>query len=524
MTRTFTIVIVGSIIPISCAEPPSTMPVGAKVAANPVACEALTAIDLPGTTITFAESVAPGAFTPPVQEGSRTPSAEVIAQQYGDLPAFCRVSATLRPSDDSDIKVEVWMPAVDWNSKYQAVGNGAFTGSIRHRTMATAVGRGYATSSTDTGHLGNTASFGLGHPEKVSDFGWRAVHLMATVAKHIIESHYGEAPRFSYWNGCSAGGRQAMKEAQRFPADFDGIIAGAPGLDWTGRAAGSLRVATYLEANEAARLSADDRQLVHATALEACDAPDGVEDGVIGDPERCMFDPVVLQCTADKNASCLTAAQIDTVRMLYSSPLNPKSGRAITGLFPGSELGWTDLGWTQSARSTGLEQYRYLVYEDPEWTIDRFHFDTDIVKAEEMDDDTLNALDPNLTPFFDRGGKLIQYHGWSDPQISPGNTTQYYQRVVDTIGDVDEVHDAYRLFMAPGMAHCGGGNGPNTFDMLTVLEEWVERDKAPDFVIAEHRMNGEVDRTRPLCPYPQVAVYQGSGNTDEAANFVCQMP
>ena len=525
MTRPFMLTLVASsLVTIgACQQAPAT-PAGAESAEAPVACDDLASVDIAGGTITLAESVAAGAFAPPVQEGGRSSSPEAIAQQYGGLPAFCRVAATLSPSDDSDIKVEVWLPATDWNGKYQAVGNGAFTGSIRHRNMALALERGYATSSTDTGHLGNTASFGLGHPEKVVDFGWRSEHEMAVAAKRIIEAHYEAPLGFSYWNGCSAGGRQAMKEAQRFPDDFDGIIAGAPGLDWTGRAAGSLRVATHLEANEAARLSADDRQLVHTAALEACDPEDGVDDGVIGDPERCAFDPAVLQCDGAKTASCLTAAQVDTVRMLYASPLNPASGRPITGLFPGSELGWTDLGWTQSARNIGLEQYRYLVYQDPEWTIDRFDFDTDIVKAEETDGDTLNALDPNLKPFFDRGGKLIQYHGWSDPQISPGNATQYYQRVVDTVGGVDMVHDSYRLFMAPGMGHCGGGAGPNDFDMLTVLEAWVEEGEAPDAVIAEHRTDGEVDQTRPLCPYPQLAVYRGDGSTDDAANFVCQMP
>ena len=523
-TALATVPVVTMAVALGCAGPPAAESGGGQGSSDPLACEALASIALPSATITLAESVAAGAFIPPVPAGGRAPSAETIARQYGNLPAFCRVTATLTPTDDSDIKVEVWMPADDWSGKFQAVGNGAFTGSIRHGSMATALARGYATSSTDTGHVGNTASFALGHPEKLIDFGWRSAHEMTVAAKQIITAHYGEAPRYSYWVGCSAGGRQAMKEAQRFPEDFDGIIAGAPGLDWTGRAAGSLRVATHLEAREAARLSAEDRQLVHGAALVACDAADGVEDGVIGDPERCDFDPGVLACSGAKTGSCLTAAQVDTVRMLYASPPNPKSGRAITGLFPGSELGWTDLGWTQSARTTGLEQYRYLVYQDPEWTIDRFDFDTDIVKAEETDDDTLNALDPNLRPFFDRGGKLIQYHGWSDPQISPANATQYYQRVVDALGGVDEVHDSYRLFMAPGMAHCGGGAGPNSFDMLTVLETWVEDGEAPDAVVAAHRTDGEVDRTRPLCPHPQLAMYQGSGSTDDAANFECRMP
>ena len=495
-------------------------------AAQGTTCESLASLALPNATITLARAVEAGAFAPPVPPGGRPPSANAM-RAYSELPAFCRVAATLTPSSDSDIKIEVWMPAANWNGKFQAVGNGAFTGSIRYgggRSMASGLERGYATTSTDTGHVGGSASFGLGHPEKVIDFGWRSVHEMTVTAKQVIAAYYGEGPRYSYWFGCSAGGRQAMKEAQRFPEDFDGIIAGAPGLDWTGRAAGALRVAKPLEANEAARLSSEDRQLVHAAVLEACDAADGVTDGVVGDPERCTFDPAVLQCTGSKDASCLTSTQVNTVRMLYSSPLNPKTNRPITGLLPGSELGWTDLGWTRGARATGLDQYRYLVYGDPEWTVDRFSFETDIVRAEEADNDTLNALDPNLKPFIDRGGKLIQYHGWSDSQISPANATQYYRRVVDAVGGVGAVDDSYRLFMAPGMGHCGGGEGPNTFDALTVLEEWVEQGTAPDRIVASRQRDGVVDRTRPLCPYPQVAVYTGSGSTDDAENFACRMP
>ncbi len=493
-----------------------------EVAAAPAnACADIAALSLPHTTITGASTVAPGAFRPP---SGRRPLSAAAERSYSALPEFCRVTSTLRPSADSDIKVELWMPTDDWNGKYQAVGNGAFTGSIRHASLAAALAHGYAASSTDTGHEGNTASFGLGHPEKIIDFGWRSVHEMTVVSKQMIAAYYDDDLRYSYWVGCSAGGRQAMKEAQRFPEDFDGIVAGAPGNDWIGRAAGSLRVAKPLEANEAARLSEDERRLIHDAVLDACDAADGVTDGVVGDPERCDFDPAVLQCSESDGAACLTSAQVNTVRMLYASPENPKTRRPITGLLPGSELGWTDLGWTRSARATGLEQFRYLTFADPEWTIDRFNFETDIVRAEEVDDDTLNALDPNLQPFFDRGGKLIQYHGWSDPQISPANATQYYRRVVDTLGGRDAVHDSYRLFMAPGMGHCGGGAGPNSFDALTALERWVEDDQAPESIEAALQRGGEVVRTRPLCPYPQQATYNGSGSTDEAASFTCRMP
>ena len=432
---------------------------GALAGAQDVGCEDLTAFPITAGTVTHAEVVETGAFTPPVAPGGRSASTASVTRTFGGLPAFCRVIATLRPTNDSNITVEVWMPLSGWNGKYQAVGNGAFNGSIGHGAMAAALANGYATSSTDTGHTGNSARFGLGHPEKVVDFGWRSLHLMAVVAKEVIAAHYDEGLRYSYWNGCSAAGRQAMKAAQRFPEDFDGIVAGAPGQDWSGRAAGALRVATYLESNVDARLSEGDRRLVHSAALRACDAADGVKDGVIDSPERCNFDPAVLQCVGAKDGSCLTAAQVETVRMLYSSPVNPSTNREITGLVPGSELNWTDLGWTNSARATGLELYRYLVYADPSWTIDRFDFDTDIVKAAETDDGTLNALDPDLEPFFARGGKLLAYHGWSDAQISPLNATQYYERVVESVGSADEVHDSYRLFMAPGMGHCRGRRG-----------------------------------------------------------------
>ena len=388
--------------------------------------------------------------------------------------------------------------------------------------MRAALARGYATSSTDTGHTGGGARWAVGHPEKVIDFGWRAVHEMTVTAKQIIARFYGRHPTRSYWNGCSAGGRQAMKSAQRFPQDFDGIVAGAPGLDWTGRAAQAVRVAKVLETDAAARLLQPHRQLLHTAVVNACDSLDGVPDGLIDDPERCRFDPAVLQCHDGRVTACLTPAQVNTARLIYSQPINPKTKRVIPGLAPGSELGWTDAGWTASARATGLDQFRFLVFGDPNWTIQQFNFESDIVRAEEADGDTINALDPNLKPFFDRGGKLIQYHGWSDPQISPLSSTQYYSRVIQSLGGASAVHGSYRLFMAPGMGHCSGGEGPNTFDMVGALEQWVEHDRAPDHVVASHATAGVVNRTRPLCPYPQVAVYTGRGSTDDAANFACR--
>jgi feruloyl esterase len=468
---------------------------------------------LPNATITFANAVDAGAFAPP-------PPGNADASRA--LPAFCRVGATLTPTRDSEIKIEVWLPTSGWNGKFQAVGNGAFNGAIAYPAMMMALARGYATSSTDTGHVGGSASFAMGHPEKLIDFGWRAVHEMTVASKKIIATYYDAEAKFSYWNGCSAGGRQAMKEAQRFPADFDGIIAGAPGLDWTGRAAQAVRVAQALEKTAAARLSQTQLIVLHRAVVQACDALDGVTDGLIEDPTRCTFDPAAVQCRGADGAACLPTAQVETARLIYATAENPKTKREITGLARGSELGWTALGWTASARATGLDQFRFIVFNDPGWDVQKFNFASDLVRAEGTDDNTINALEANVKPFFERGGKLIQYHGWSDPQISPFNSTQYYTRVLDTVGGATGIRNSYRLFMAPGMGHCGGGEGPNAFDMVDALEQWVERGKAPDRIIASHSTNGVVDRTRPLCPYPEVAVYKGTGSTDEAAHFTCK--
>ena len=479
-------------------------------------CENLISLRLPHTTITTSTTVPAGTFAPPQADGQAT-------QRFDDLPAFCRITATLAPSADSDIKVEVWLPAAGWNGKFQAVGNGGFAGSISYAALRQALRRGYATSSTDTGHTGGGARFALGHPEKVIDYGYRSEHEMTVMAKAVIAAHYGSGPRLSYWNGCSAGGKQGLKEAQRYPEDFDGIIAGAPASNWTGRAVQALWINRAVHKTEASFIPPGTFKVIHDAAVAACDAADAVKDGVLENPTRCQFDPKVLTCGGAEGASCLTPAQVDTVRTIYAPVVHPRTGQVIfPGHERGSELGWTTMA-SRQAFGTALEHFKYVVFQDPNWDERSFDLERDAARAEQVDRGTINALDPNLAAFFKRGGKLIQYHGWSDPQISPRSSVDYYSSVAARAGGADAVSNSYRLFMVPGMAHCGGGDGTSTFDMLTPLEEWVEKGKAPAQIPASRVRDGKVDRTRPLCPYPQVATYKGTGSTDEAANFVCSV-
>jgi feruloyl esterase len=463
-------------------------------------CESLASLSLPETTITKAELV-------PASEKSG--------------PAHCRVTATLKPSSDSDIKIEVWLPASGWNGKYQAVGNGGWSGAISTNAMEQALKIGYATSSTDTGHEGGSASFALGHPEKLIDYAYRSEHEMTVKSKAIIAVFYGSAPKFSYWNGCSAGGKQALKEAQKFPDDFDGIIAGAPGNNWTGRAIFTMWVAQAMHKDEAGYIPPEKYPLIHQAVLEACDSLDGVKDGLIEDPTRCHFDPKALECRSGDSAACLTAAQVEGAKKIYSGAINPRTKQQLfPGLEPGSELDWNVIAGPRPF-AIGNDFFKYVVFKDPAWDFRTLNFDTDAALAEKIDHGLINAMDPNLKPFFSHGGKLIQYHGWSDWQISPLNSVHYYESVLEAAGGASKVGDSYRLFMVPGMGHCGGGEGPNRFDMVGALEQWTEQHQPPAKIIASTR-NGS--RSRPLCPYPQVTKYKGSGSVDDAANFSCSAP
>ena len=480
-------------------------------------CDSLAALALKDATITKTQLVPAGQFSAPGEAQAGAPR----ANPYRDLPEFCRVTATLAPSSDSDIKVEVWLPASGWNGKFQAVGNGGWAGVISYSAMADAVRAGYATASTDTGHVGGRGTFALDHPEKLIDFSWRSEHEMTVKAKAVIQTFYGRAPKLSYWNGCSTGGRQGLKEAQKFPDDYDGIIAGAP----ANRTAISLWIADAVLKDPASYIPPSKYPVIHQAALAACDERDGLKDGLIDDPTTCSFDPGVLLCKAADGPSCLTAPQVKAAKKIYSPAVNPRTGKELfSSLVPGTELGWGVQALGPDPSANIYDQYRYVVFKDPKWDWKTFNFDSDVMRGNQPENLIMNATDPNMKPFFSHGGKLLLYHGWSDPNVPTLNTIKYYKSVVDNLGGASNASNSVRLFLEPGMGHCGGGEGPNVFDKIGALERWVEQGKAPDTLTASHLTGGKVDRTRPLCPYPQVARYKGTGSIDDAANFVCAAP
>jgi len=478
-------------------------------------CESLAKLALKDATITAADLVPAGQFSAPGERLERGPS------PYKTLGDFCRVSATLTPTSDSDIKIEVWLPAANWNGKFQAVGNGGWAGVISYAAMAEAVRGGYASASTDTGHVGGRGTFALGHPEKLVDFAWRSQHEMTVKAKAVVQSFYGSGPKLSYWNGCSTGGRQGLKLAQMFPDDYDGIIAGAP----ANRTAISLWIAHAVLKDPASYIPPSKYPVIHKAAVNACDASDGLKDGLIGDPRSCQFNPKVLQCTAGDGPDCLTAPQVEAAKKIYSPAINPRTGKEMfASLVPGTELGWGVQALGPEPSVNIYDQYRYVVFKDPNWDWRTFDFDKDVVRGDLPENLIMNATDPNMDRFFAHGGKLLLYHGWSDPNVPAVNTIQYFDHVAARLGGPVKAADRVRLFLAPGMGHCGGGDGPNTFDKVVALEQWVEQGKAPEQLLASQSTNGAVTRTRPLCRYPQVAAYKGAGSIDDAANFVCRAP
>ena len=494
----------------------------ARPSGTGTACANLSALTIPDVTITGATAIASGSFTPP---GPQVPGANAAP-----LPAFCRVEAIARPTSDSEIKFEVWIPPAEtWNGKFQGVGNGGYQGSISYAAMANALRRGYATGSTDTGHTGDDVIFGKGHPEKVIDYGWRAVHLMTENARLIVRNAQGRFADKSYFVGCSAGGHQAMSEAQRFPDDYDGIIAGAPASNRIRQTFGFMHswLATH-NADGSPILTPAKLSLVTKAAVAACDANDTLKDGLIEDPRKCSFDASSLACQPGEDEStCLTGAQVEAVRKVHDGAKNPRTGEQIfTGWPKGSEAFGETAGQSWRSYITDAKEpsragtFKHWLFNDPNWDARTLDFDRDFAYMNERLPH-MHAVDANLAPLKKSGAKMISYAGWMDPVVPPQDTAAYYESVAKVMGGYDKTRDFFRLFMAPGMGHCAGGPGPNSFDMLTALENWVEKGTAPDKIIATKSTAGKVERTRPLCPYPTVARYTGKGSVDDAASFAC---
>ena len=494
-------------------------------------CESLTSLTLPETTITSAVAVPAGPFQPTVARGRGGASPTV--------PAFCRVSAVTTPQ----VRFEVWLPR-DWNGRFEGVGNGGTAGVVPYAAMIAALNRGDAVAGTDTGHVNNPdiqfdATWGLGHPELVADYAYRSTHVTAENAKAVTRAFYDRPAAHAYFVGCSKGGQQAMVEAQRYPDDYDGIIAGDPANNHVRFYAGGhlwYSLATLKDPDS--YIPPAKLPILTNAVNAACDRIDGIADGIIDDPRRCTFDPSALTCRAAQNPDeCFTPKQVAAIKAIWSGPKNSKGEVVYPGLMPGAEAapgGWG--AWVTGAKPFTSTHwfaqdgfFKNTVFENPNWDFRTFDFERDLALALRKAGPIYDAIDPDLRRFANHGGKLLLYHGWNDPDISPLNTIAYYEQVRKFAAKhggerIGRTGDVIRLFMVPGMLHCSGGPGPDQFDALTALEEWVEKSAAPERIVASHRTNGTVDRTRPLCVYPQVAKWNGTGSSDDAVNFSCTRP
>src|SRR5579863_4723838 len=499
-------------------------------------CAALKDFKAEDTTITASEPVTPGTLTiaddvPPMK----------------DLPAFCRVAGIMRPTSDSKIRFEVWLPAQDWNGRLLGTGNGGFAGSIGYQEMQSYLRRGYATAGSDAGHQaeGTDATWAFGHPEKVKDFGWRAVHLMTERAKQIVAVYYGKAQQKAYFDSCSDGGREALMEAQRFPEDYDGILAGAPAYAWSTLLASGVAVMQTL-GDPKAYISDWKLKSIKRAALDACDMLDGAKDGVIGDPDKCHFDPQVLLCTGEESLDCLTQPQVDALKTLYSGAKNSEGHTFGKGSSMGDEMAWREwiIGEDPEA-SLGSRfvrnDFRYVVTGDPRWNALTVNVDEMLKLSRDRTAADLDSTNPDLGRFAARGGKLILYHGWNDPAIGPGYTIDYYRSVQQKMS-AQKADTFVRLYMVPGMEHCLGGPGASAFGQFGIptgkgpkyglfdsLQNWVEKGAPLEDVVATKFDPGQGSEkkllmTRPLCAYPKVPKYNGSGDVNAAASFTCTAP
>lgn len=501
---------------------------------------ALGSLKLAGLSIQAVEHVAAGRFTPP---GAQAAMSEV--------PAFCRVQARLEPSPTSLINFEVWAPDT-WNGKLVMTGTGGYSNVPGWRDMAYALLQGYAAVGTDTGHQTATPDdllWGVDHPDRIIDWAGRAMHAVTAPSRRIVEAVQGRAPRRAYFYGCSTGGHQGYAQIQKHPEDFDGVIAGAPGNNRVRLNAGFLWhfLANHTrDGGTSTILPASKLPMITRAVVGACDANDGVSDGVVDDPRTCNWKPSAIRCAEGDEAGCLTALQVEALEKMYAGARNSRTGAQVYPGWPRSSEGLTSTpqggpasGWHLywgSSEPTRANFWRHWVFGDPKWDWWTFDFDRDIARADSGPGRLVDHVDPDISAFENRGHKAIVYHGWQDPVTNPLDTIAYYEKVRAHQGSQQAVDRFFRLYLVPGLGHCSGGTGTTAFgnqggpspivdpqhDLLSALDAWVEKGVAPDRIIASRVVNGATVRTRPLCPYPRKAVYTGTGSTDDAANFVCR--
>ncbi len=495
----------------------------AGVAAQSIStCERLAALALPDATTTRAVRVEAGSFTPPA--GRRG-----AAHPFGDLGPFCRITTTTAIAQNSTATTEIWLPIQNWNREYQPAGGGFFGAGMPYGRMREILRSGRATSGSDSGIEGGLATL-VERPELMRNIANVPFHRMVEQAKALIAAYYGALPRLTLMDECGNGGsRDALAIVQRWPADLD--VATAIGSTNYGTHHGVAQMWLYwaTHKDQASFIPEEKYAAIHRAALDACDAKDGVRDGVIEDPPHCRFDPAVLLCKSGDGPACLTAPQVDAARMIYQTPRHARTGAALYGpMVPGSEFSWPDVAARPRPYPYAEQFYRFLVFHDANWDYKTFtpDFAADVDRADASENLPINATNPDIAPFIDRGGKLIMMGGWND-DLGPGNNVDYYESVVRTVGAA-KARRGIRLFMVPGMHHCLGVTYPSTyrvdFDLPAAAKQWKETGTAPDHIVVTTTTPGETPRRRLVCAYPTVSRYTGKGDTSDPKNFACQRP
>jgi pimeloyl-ACP methyl ester carboxylesterase len=481
-------------------------------------CAALASLVIDGAIITTVEAVPAGTFTTPAQVS--------LPSKTYTVPAFCRVALTIAPS----ALTEVWLPADTWNTLFGGSGNGGSTGVVMFDAMSQSINGGYATVSSDLGHqsTGEDVSWANGRPDLVEDFGYRITHSMTVIAKQLILAYYGTPQTRSYFTGYSAGGRQALMEASRYPDDYDGIISGAPAQNWTHLMAGAVwqSLAVLKDASLKSYPSYEQVTALASAVMASCDGLDGLVDNQITDPSACQYDPAALSCATSSASTCLSKQQVKAIQTLYKPLKNSAGDKLYPGVIPGSEFEWS-CSFVGTAPYNGYsyvlsqEYFQNMVYETASWDFRSFNADVDVPYSDSKLADTLNGSSADLDAFKARGGKLLVWHGWSDGLITPLATVDYYNALKKRYGK-SVLNGFAKLYMVPGFGHCGS-YGPAAFDTLTPLRNWVEQGSEPQSILAlQVDGSGAITRTRPLCPYPKQAVYKGLGSINLAKNFSCK--